>query len=118
VKTNIHYLVVLDGICTFSSLRSTGGMCEFVRIKLRFKCYVLWTVRHVGIILVNDQSDAQFFVHICLFKISACFQHSCAHHHQENCINTISGICHLHTVTFIKYHIDIINSPDDEHTSA
>jgi hypothetical protein len=40
--------------------------------------YVLLTV-HLGIILVNDQFNAQFF-YICLFQISTCFQHSCAHH--------------------------------------
>jgi len=37
----------------------------------------------LGIILVNDQLDAQFFFRISLFQISTCFEHSCAHH-QEN----------------------------------
>jgi hypothetical protein len=44
--------------------------------------YVLLTV-HLGIILVNNQFDAQFFFRVCLFQISTCFEHSCAHH-QEN----------------------------------
>jgi len=38
---------------------------------------------HLGIILVNDQLDAQFFFHIYLFQISTCFEHLWAHH-QEN----------------------------------
>jgi len=44
--------------------------------------YVLLTV-HLGIILVNDQLDAQFFFRICLSQISTCFEHSRAHC-QEN----------------------------------
>ena len=35
------------------------------------------------IILVNDQLEAQWFFRICLFQISTCFGHSCAHH-QKN----------------------------------
>jgi hypothetical protein len=46
------------------------------------KLYVLLTV-HLGIILVNDQRDAQFLFRICLFQISTCFERSCDHH-QEN----------------------------------
>jgi hypothetical protein len=36
------------------------------------------------LILVNDQLDAQFFFRICLFHISTCFEHSCAHHQQNS----------------------------------
>ena len=43
---------------------------------------VLLTV-HLGIILVNNQLDAQFFFLIYLFQFSTCFEHPCAHH-QEN----------------------------------
>jgi len=46
------------------------------------KLIFLLTVQ-LGIILVSDQLDAQLFFRICLFKISTCFEHSCAHH-QEN----------------------------------
>jgi hypothetical protein len=45
-------------------------------------CYVLLTV-HLGIILVNDQLDAQFFFLIFLFQSSTCFEQLRAHH-QEN----------------------------------
>jgi len=38
---------------------------------------------HLGIILVNNQLGAQFFFRICLFQFSTCFEHTCAHH-QEN----------------------------------
>ena len=37
---------------------------------------------------------------------------------RTNCINTTSGICHLHRVTYTGCLIDTINSPDDEHMSA
>jgi hypothetical protein len=39
--------------------------------------------KQTSVILVNDQLDAQFFFRMCLFQISTCFEHSCAHH-QEN----------------------------------
>jgi hypothetical protein len=44
--------------------------------------YVLLTV-HLGIILVKDQLDAQFFFLICLFQFSTCFEQPRAHH-QKN----------------------------------
>jgi hypothetical protein len=47
-----------------------------------FMFYVLLTL-HLGIILANDQLDAQFFFLICLLQSSACFEQSRAHH-QEN----------------------------------
>jgi hypothetical protein len=37
----------------------------------------------LGLILVNDQLDAQFFYLICLFQSSTCFEQPRAHH-QEN----------------------------------
>jgi hypothetical protein len=39
VKTNIHYLVVLDGICTFSSLR-----CKVVYAYQQLPCFLLKSV--------------------------------------------------------------------------
>ena len=38
---------------------------------------------HLGIILVNNQLDAQLFFLICLFQFSTCFERHSAHH-QEN----------------------------------
>jgi len=55
-------------------------ICTWLNDVLFF--YVLLTV-HLSIILLNDQLDARFFFRICLFQISACFEHSRAHH-QEN----------------------------------
>ena len=49
---------------------------------LRHCFYVLLTV-HLGIIFVNNQLDAQFFFHVCLFLFSTCFGQPCAHY-QEN----------------------------------
>jgi len=44
-----------------------------------YEFYVLLTL-HLGAVLVNNQLDAQFFYHICLFQFSTCFEHPCAHH--------------------------------------
>jgi len=54
--------------------------------------YVLLTV-HLSIIFVNNQLDMQFLFHVCLLLFSTCFGQPRAHH-QENCINTTSGIGH------------------------
>ena len=37
---------------------------------------------HIGIILVNNQLDAQFFF-IYLFQFSTCFEQPCAHHQES-----------------------------------
>jgi hypothetical protein len=96
--------------------------------------YVLLTV-HIGIILFNDQLDAQFFFFgKCLFQSSTCFEHSSVRHQEiqlcqydiwyvtlcrwpssmqfwtelssvQNCIP--DG--HLHRVTYTKYHINWIS---------
>jgi hypothetical protein len=55
--------------------------------------YVLLTV-HLGIILPNNQSDAQFFFLICLSQFSTCFEQHRAHHQENNFINTTSSIRH------------------------
>jgi hypothetical protein len=112
--------------------------CAFILIcsKPRPKFCVLLTV-HLGIILVNDQLDAQFFFLLCLFQSCTCFEQPCAHH-QENQLYQynfwymslcLSGrlVCrsgrnfptcildgHLHTVTYTRSCIDTIVSPDDE----
>ena len=53
--------------------------------------YVLLTV-HIGMILVNNQLDAQF---LCTFiSFSTCFGQPCAHHQENYCINATSGLCH------------------------
>jgi len=56
--------------------------------------YVLLTV-HLGIIVLNNQLDAQFFL------IRTC---------------TLNG--HLYSVTYTRCHINTINSPDDRHMAA
>jgi hypothetical protein len=48
-----------------------------------FVFYVLLTV-HLGMILVNNQRDAQFFFLMCLLQFSTCFEQHRAAHHQEN----------------------------------
>jgi len=60
---------------------------------LRSVFYVLLTV-HPGMILVNNQIDAQS-IHICLFLFSTCFGQPCAHHQENYCINATSGLCYL-----------------------
>jgi hypothetical protein len=44
--------------------------------------FVLLTT-HLGIILISNHLDAQFFFLICLFQFSTCFEQPRAHH-QEN----------------------------------
>ena len=89
---------------------------------------------HPGIILVNNQLDAQFFL-VCLFLFSTCFGQPCAHHQENYCIDATPGLCHsmLMTVWYAGYlhtrwlstQSDInqvlhryINSPDDGHMAA
>jgi len=86
----------------------------------------------VHIILVNNQPDAQIIFRLCLFQFSTCFEHPCAHH-QENQLyqydiwymshyvgDRLACIPdgHLHRVTYNRYLIDTIESPDDEHLNA
>jgi hypothetical protein len=40
----------------------------------------VWCMINNGNTLVNDQLDAQLFFRICLFQICTCFEHSRAHH--------------------------------------
>ena len=54
--------------------------------------YVLLTV-HPGMILANNQLDAQFFL-VCLFLFSTYFGQPCAHHQENYCINVTLGLCH------------------------
>ena len=86
--------------------------------------YILLTV-HLGIILVNNQLDAQFFC-MCLFRYSTCFEQPYAHH-QENQLNQYDIwymslyvgdrlVCRFgrtskaayQTVTYIKWYISDI----------
>jgi len=38
---------------------------------------------HLGIFLVNNPLDAQFFFLICLFQFCTCFEQPCAHHQES-----------------------------------
>ena len=46
-------------------------------------------------LLVGDQLDAQFFCTIRLFQSSTCFEQTPAHHEEDHCNNTASGIVTL-----------------------
>ena len=91
---------------SFNQLRSndtdqvtaTPVACYLSVILYLFKCdlskiFSFLTV-HLGIFLANNQFDAEFFLHIRLFRYSTCFEQPCAHHQEIICINTTSGICH------------------------
>ena len=75
-------------------------MCKFGCFNIQYYfavcvCVCVSLAVHLGIILVNNQLDAQFFFfRICLFRYSTCFEQSCAHHR------------------------DTIDSRDDEHMIA
>ena len=87
---------------------------------------------HLGIFLVNNQRDPQFFFLICLFQFSTCFEQPCAHHQEIQLyqydiwyMSLYVGdrlVCRpdgrLHRVTYTRYRIDTIEAPDDEHLNA
>jgi hypothetical protein len=68
--------------------------------------YVLLTARHLGIIFVNNQLDAQFFFMYVYF----CSLHVSGSHvpiiRRINCINTTSGICHSENKQIIIVILD------------
>ena len=66
-------------------------LAEFSWIFLNF---IFLTLR-LRIILVSDQLDTHVSSIICLFESSTCFEQLCAHHQEDNCINTTSGIITL-----------------------
>ena len=95
------------------------------------------------LILVNNQLDAQFFFCLCYFNSLHVSSSHVLIIRRVNCINAISGICplcgwtsgmqvwmelqfhpnfiqegHLHRVTYTRYRIDTVDSPDDEHMAA
>ena len=80
VLFKFHYNIFI-GVRIFKEMPSSevsGTPCTFFsQAKILF--YVLLTV-HLGIILFNDQLDAQFLFCICLFRCSAYLKQPCAHH--------------------------------------
>jgi hypothetical protein len=56
---------------------------------------VLLTVQHLGIILVNNQLDAQFFfMYVYFNSLRVSGSHVLIIIRRIICINTTSGICH------------------------
>jgi hypothetical protein len=90
---------------------------------------------HLGIILINNQLDAQFLLYIYLFRFSTCFEQTFAHHQESQlyqynmwymslCVGD-RPVCRsvpsrpaYRRVTFTRCCIDTIDSPDDEHKVA
>ena len=114
---------VLPGCSTARTLSIKYGINAANILKKKFWkenseiFYVLLTV-FLGIILFNDKLDTQFFfvyVHFNSLHVSSI---QVLIIRRFNCINTISGTCHLHRVTCTRYRIDTIESPDDEHLNA
>ena len=91
-------------------------------------------------IFVNNQLDAQFFfMYVYFYSLHVSGSHVPIIR-RINCINTTSGVCrsvymtvqcegldkiqtctlngHLYRVTYTRYRIDIINSPDDGHMAV
>jgi hypothetical protein len=67
---------------------------EVNHLKTVLDVYVLLTVQHLGIILVNNQLEAQFFlmyVYLYFLRVSSSHVPIIS---RNNCINTISGVCH------------------------
>ena len=68
-----------------------GSLATFTYLIMQnHKFSVLLTV-HPGMILVNIQLDAQFFL-VCLFLFSTCFGQPCAHHQDNYFINATPGV--------------------------
>ena len=90
---------------------------------------------HLGIILVSNQPDAQFFsVYVCFDSLHVSSNYALIIR-RINCISTTSGICQSMLVTvwyagmdgtsihaicliYARCLIDIIDSPDGEHMVA
>jgi hypothetical protein len=94
----------------------------------------------LGVILVNNQLDAQFFfvyvycsslhvssTHVLIFRrinhinITSDICHSCVGDRMVcrfELTQTYTPDGHLHTVTYTGCRIDTIDSPDDEHMGA
>jgi len=73
-------------------------------------------------VFVNNQLDAQFFfMYVYYYSLHVSGSHVPIIR-RINCINTTSVICHslsvIYTVTYTRYRIDTINSPDDGHMDA
>jgi hypothetical protein len=96
-------------MCGLLALWTTKFMTHIVEF------YVLLTVLHLGIILVSDQLDAQFFFFVCLFQFCTCFEQPHAHH-QENQFYQYNIWCVSPTRT--RCRIYIIDSPNDEYEVA
>ena len=93
---------------------------------------------HLVVIIFNDQRDVQFFLAYVSFNYLHVSSIQVLIIRRFNCIITISSICHsdrlvcrfgrsvqtcipddhLHRVTYTRYRIDTIESPDDEHLNA
>ena len=106
-----------------------------------YKYAVLCKLTNKSIILFNDKFDAHLFFCVCLFQFSTCFEHSSAHHQEiqlyqydiwymslyvgerlvsrfGRSVQTCVPDVHLHRVTYTRYRIDTIESPDDEHLNV
>ena len=99
---------------TVKHLDTANIYCETAENKLRLcklqstttmyvEFYVLYTM-HLGIILVNNQLDAQFFY--VYFKSPHVSSIRALIIRGVNCINAISGICHSMWVTVLYAGFD------------
>jgi len=53
-------------------------------------------------ILVNNQLDALFSMHLFISLLYIFRATQCSSSGESNFINTLSGICHLHRVTYTR----------------
>jgi len=95
---------------------------------------------HLVIIFVNNELDAQFFfIYVYFYSLDVSDNHMFIIR-RINCINMIYGLCyfaymtvlyegllfiqicvpdgHLHTVTYTRFRIDTVNSPDNGHIAV
>jgi len=78
--------------------------------RFSWQFYVLLTV-HLGIILVNNQFDAQFSFLYVYFNSLHVTSNPVFIIRTINCINTTSGICHSVYVTVWHAGLDVLSKP-------
>jgi hypothetical protein len=99
LPSQLHIIIVIITVTLRITTSETEGGVEGIR-----KCAHLSPNKcpnhgkHTVTFLVNDQLDEQLFF-MYLFKFSTFSEQPRAHHQENQCINTTSGICHPVWVT-------------------
>ena len=105
--------ILVNNLCVCSD--NTIKIFLYTRCPANHSSFCVLLIVHLGIILFNDQLVTQFLFVYVYFNSLHVSSIQVLIIRRFNCINTISGICHLHRMTYTRCRIYIIESPDDEH---